>query len=280
MRKFALIIGIILISLQITLAQEDDAPPEGVEFRPVEAILDGQKLEPTNFASDGTATLPIETTLPVACSIVYGTTPEFGQLAVDMDMAGGAHTEHSPLLTGLEPETTYYFRVQGVDNNGVIYISEVMTFTTPVFDTNETENLASSSRGAEIIGFSSAFGNAELDERWGAGSAFDDNPNTQWSSAGDGDEAWVEVKLARPAKIEAVEFWSRSMSDGTAITLAFTITTETGQVYGPFEVPDANEPYEFEISFEADTLRFDLVETTGGNTGITDIAIYGEFIEE
>lgn len=279
MPKFALIVGIIFLSIQIAFAQ-DDSPPEGVEFRPVEAILDGQKLEPTNFASDGTATLPIETTLPVACSIVYGTTPEFGQLAVDMDMAGGAHTEHSPLLTGLEPETTYYFRVQGVDNNGVIYISEVMTFTTPVFDTHETENLASSSRGAEIIGFSSAFGNAELDERWGAGSAFDDNPNTQWSSAGDGDEAWVEVKLARPAKIEAVEFWSRSMSDGTAITLAFTITTETGQVYGPFEVPDANEPYEFEISFEAEILRFDLVETTGGNTGITDTAIYGEFIEE
>lgn len=258
---------------------QDDAPIENVDIRSVESILDGQPLEVANFANDGSATLPIVTTVPVACSIVYGTTPEFGMLAVDMDMDGGAHTDHSPLLTGLEPETTYYFRVQGTDPNGVIYLSEMMTFTTPRLDTSESENLASPSRGAEIIGYSSAFGGAELDERWGAASAFDDNPNTAWSSAGDGSNAWVEVQLAGRASIESVAFWSRSMSDGSAITLAFTVTTETGEIFGPFEVPDASEPYEFEVAIEAETLRFDLVDTTGGNTGITDVAVYGAFVD-
>jgi hypothetical protein len=58
-------------------------------------------------------------------------------------MAGGAHADHNPLLLGLEPETTYYFRVQGVDTSGVMYISEVMTFSTPPWETLAVENLAS-----------------------------------------------------------------------------------------------------------------------------------------
>src|SRR4030067_1455034 len=49
------------------------------------------------------ATLLVETTLPVACAVVYGTTPDYGQIATDSDMAGGAHSDHHPLLTGLTP---------------------------------------------------------------------------------------------------------------------------------------------------------------------------------
>ncbi len=234
----------------------------------------------TNFANDGTASLPIETSVPVACTIVYGTTPAFGSLSTDLDMDGGTHSNHNPLLSSLEPETAYFFRVQGVDDQGLLYLSEVMSFTTPAFETQTTENLASPALGAQIVGFSSAFGDAGLDDRWGAGSAFDDNPNTEWSSAGDGDSAWVEVGLSQRARIESVEFQSRSMSDGSAIALAFTVTTDSGETFGPFELPDANERYDFGVDIEAESLRFDLVETTGGNTGVVDIAIYGSFLGE
>jgi hypothetical protein len=276
---FILIVLSLLPAQGISLAQDGgDTLPEGVIFRPAEEIIQGEFIV-TNFASDGTATLPIETTAEVACSIVYGKTPAFGMIALDQDMGSGAHSQHNPLLTGLEPETTYYFRVQGVDANGVIYLSDVMTFTTPAFETGETANLASPQRGATIIGYSSAFGGAGLDDRWGAGSAFDDNPNTQWSSAGDGDNAWVEVQLEKPARIHSVAFWSRSMADGTAITLAFTVTTDSGEVFGPFELLDAESIYQFEVDIQAQTLRFDLMNTTGGNTGAVDIAVYGEFIE-
>ena len=223
---------------------------EGYNFRPIEDIIDAD-LAVTNFAADGSATLPIETSVSVACTIVYGTTPEFGSLTLDQDMAGGTHSEHNPLLVGLEPETEYYFRVQGIDDDGNIYLSEVMTFTTPPQDTSETENLASPEKGAEVIGFSSAFGGAGLNDRWGAGSVFDDNPNTEWSTAGDGDEAWIEVELAQRARIDSVDFHSRAMSDGSAIALAFTITTDEGETYGPFELPDANGRYSFETEIEA-----------------------------
>ncbi len=259
---------------------EEDGPAEGLTVRPVSEIVDTDILV-TNFASNGTATLPVDTAVPVACSVVYGTTPEFGQLSVDSDMAGGSHQEHNPLLTGLQPDTLYYFRLQGVDDNGVLYVSEVMTFRTPPADPEQESlvNLASPEMGAQITGYSSAFGGAAVDERWGAGSAFDGDPSTEWSSAGDGDAAWIEVTLAKPARITGIQFQTRSMSDGSAIARAFTVTTESGEVLGPFELPDAGQPYTFETAFEAQTLRFELIETTGGNTGAVDIAVFGEFIE-
>jgi hypothetical protein len=253
---------------------------ENYVIRPVDDILD-QELAVTNFASDGSATLPIETSVPVACTVVFGTTPDFGQLSLDQDMAGGTHSVHNPLLSNLESETTYYFRVQGVDDLGVLYISDIMTFTTPNFEemASSTTNLASPALGATIIDYSSAFGGAAIDERWGAASAFDDNPNTQWSSAGDGDGAWVEVELANRARIDSVMFWSRAMSDGSAVTLEFTIETGEGEMYGPFELPDTSQAYEFDVEIEAQTLRFNLMNTTGGNTGAVDIGVFGEFIE-
>ena len=77
----------------------------------------------------------------------------------------------------------------------------------------------------------------------------------------------------------SVEFQSRSMSDGSAIAAAFTITTGSGETFGPFELPDAQSSYAFDVGIEADTLRFDLVDTTGGNTGAVNVAVYGSFID-
>jgi len=263
----------VLILLAACTAPASSDLTADVTFRPVDDILDAP-LEITNFVN-GTARLPITTAIPVACTIVYGTTPEFGSLTLDQDMAGGAHSEHNPLLSGLEPETTYYYRVQGVDDDGNIYLSETLTFTTPAFEDTPTDNLAALANGAVILGFSSAFNDAAPDERFGVNGAFDDDPATEWSTAGDGSDAWVEVILAEPAQIHTITFHTRAMSDGSAVTLAFTVTTGDGETYGPFEVPGTNAPAEFEVDFETETLRFDLVDTTGGNTGVVDITVSG-----
>ncbi|NDJ76781.1 MAG: discoidin domain-containing protein, partial [Chloroflexi bacterium] len=134
--------------------------------------------------------------------------------------------------------------------------------------------------GAEITGYSSAFGSAALAETWGAGSAFDGSPNSAWSSAGDGDEAWIEVRLAQRSQIDRIEFWTRFMSDGTAQIFEFTITTGDGRVYGPYELPDAEQAYGFDVNFEAEVLRFDVVDSSGGNTGAVEIAVYGAPLSE
>jgi len=254
------------------------------DFAPIDEIVAGS-LEVTGFeptgGGQGTARLPVTTSQPVACSVVYGPTPAFGAISTDQDMAGGAHSEHSPLLTGLESNTTYHYRFQGADADGVVYLSEVMTFTTPDFAAQAAEqpvNLASPEQGATVTGFSSAFGDADPNERWGIMNALDGNSGTEWSSAGDGDAAWLEVELAQRAQIDQIVFRSRAMSDGSGITRAFTITTGDGQELGPFELPDPDSGYTFDVDVEAQRLRFDLVDTTGGNTGIVDVAVYGEFL--
>ena len=67
------------------------------------------------------------------------------------------------------------------------------------------------------------------------------------------------------------------MSDGTSIVFSFTITTDDGAVYGPFEVPDANQAYSFDVDFETTTLRFDVISSSGGNTGAVEFGVYGQF---
>lgn len=282
---FMICIALLVLAIPQVIAQDDQ--PEAlsedilatVSFLSVNNIID-EELIVTNFANDGTATLPIVTSVSVACTLVYGTTPEFGQLTLDQDMDGGTHSNHSPLLIDLDPETTYYFRVQGIDDAGNIYLSETMTFTTPPQSTEENNNLLSPDNGAEILGYSTAFGGADVDDTWGIGSAFDGSSNSAWSSAGDGDDAYVEVQLAQRAVIQEVEFWTRSMSNNTAQIFEFTITTETDEVYGPYELPSADQAYIFDVEFEAETLRFDVTDSNGGNTGAVEIAVYGDFIDE
>jgi hypothetical protein len=208
--------------------------------------------------------------------VIYGETTEYGMVAVDSDMAGGAHSDHHPLLSGLQPDREYHFRVQGTAADGTLYVSEDMTFRTPPADENAQPNLASFEQGARIIAVSSNFGGAANDEVWGANNAIDGNPATEWSSDGDGDDAFIEVELVERSKVTAVEVWTRAMTDGTAEIFSFTLTTDDGETLGPFELTDSNQSYEFEMSVVAGTIRLDVVESSGGNTGLVEFAVYGE----
>ena len=98
-------------------------------IEPIEPILAGD-IEIVPDPSGTAATLAVDTTIPVACSVIYGTDDSFGSIAVDNDMQGGAHTDHGPLLTGLTPDTEYQYILQGSDAAGTIYRSDTMTFRT------------------------------------------------------------------------------------------------------------------------------------------------------
>jgi hypothetical protein len=155
-----------------------------------------------------------------------------------------------------------------------------MTFRTPPADEGAPLNLAALDQGARVIEVSSNFGGAANDERWGANSAIDGNPGTEWSSSGDGDEAFIEIELAGRANVSAVEVWTRAMTDGTAEIFSFTLTTDGGEVLGPFELTDSNQAYSFEMAVKAETIRLDVVESSGGNTGLVEFAVYGELVGE
>ena len=208
------------------------------------------------------ATLEIDTTIDAACSVVYGTDETFGHIAVDADMDGGAHADHHPVLSGLEPDTTYVYRLQGTATDGTLYVSEVMSFSTPPAPEGP-ENLALE---ATVTAVSS-----EWSDAFGAGNAFDGDPATEWSSRGDGDDAWVEIDLGSPTPIGQVIFQTRSMGDGSATTESYTVTAD-GTTYGPYL---ANVPIGElqDLAVEARTLRFDVEASTGGNTGAIEIMV-------
>jgi hypothetical protein len=191
-------------------------------------------------------------------------------------MNGGAHTDHQPLLLGLEPDTEYHYRLQGTAADGTIYVSDDMMFRTPPPEANAEVNFASLEAGARVLAVSSNLGGAADDEIWGANSAIDGNRGTAWSSDGDGNEAFIEFQLAQPVNLYAIEVWTRTMSNNTAQIISFTLTTNDGTVLGPFTLDDAERAYRFDVDVIASSLRLDAMDSNGGNTGLIEFGAFGE----
>jgi hypothetical protein len=247
-------------------------------IRPLEEVYTNGAPQITDItASD--ATLLFDSNRPLACSVIYGESTSYGMISVDQDMGGGAHTDHHPILSGLEPDTEYHYRVQGTAADGTLYISEDMTFRTPAQQEDRDTNLASLEAGASVISVSSNFGGVTNEETWGANSAIDGSRATAWSSDGDGNDAFIEISLAQPARLKAVEVWTRSMSNNTAQIFSFTLTTDSGEVLGPFTIDDAEQSYRFEVDVDANSLRLDVVDSSGGNTGLIEFSAYGTPVE-
>ena len=251
--------GAATIAVMLTLGAMAHA--SAAEVRDFEQIA-ASPVVITPDPSGRAAILEVDTSIDVACSVVYGLDESFGLIAVDNDMDGGAHMDHQPLLGGLEPDTDYVYRLQGTAPDGTIYVSETGTFRTPVA-LDEPDNLALS---ATIVGVSSEFSDA-----FAASNAFDGDISTEWSSRGDGDDAWVEIDLGAPWPIGDIEFRTRSMSDGSATTESFRLTAD-GIEYGP--IP-ADERYGelADLGVVAQRLRFDVESSSGGNTGAIEIVV-------
>lgn len=218
----------------------------------------------------GTATVLLTTSIDVVCAVSYGPTPELGFLATDTDMAGTGHSDHHPLLVGLEPDTTYSYRLSAIADDGTLYRSELMTFSTGAGAQVALPgpNVAVE---ATVIDVSSEFSAA-----FGASLAIDGDLGTEWSTAGDGDGAYITLDLGGPTEVTGVGFRTRSMTDGTSITLTFTVTVDDGEPQGPFaaDLGLAVVPLEF----TGRIVRFDVETSTGGNTGAIEIEVYGSSV--
>jgi len=263
--------GLALVS---AACSQEAASGSEVRVSPIDGILTSGP-EFTDIGPE-TAALRVETTLPVVCAVVYGTSSGYGQMATDTDMAGGAHFDHHPLLTGLTPDTLYYARLQGVGPDGTLYRSEEYTFrTAPAPAASGEPNLALPANGARLVGVSSNFGGGSDDAPYGALSALDGNGATAWSSDGDGDAAWIEIELAAVTRVTRIGFWTRTMGSSAQIS-SFQIVSDAGETVGPFNLTDAAQSYYFDADFTARRLRFEVVTSTGGNTGAVEIEVYGE----
>lgn len=246
-------IGIMLILGVVAAASA--GPIE--DFRDIQA----SPITVTPDPSGRSATLEVETTIDAACSVVYGPDESFGSIAVDGDMDGGAHADHHPVIGGLMPDTEYLYRLQGTATDGTIYVSEVMSFRTPPEPVGGPANFA---LDAVVSGVSSEFSDA-----FAAANAFDGDGTTEWSSSGDGDDAWVEIDLGAPRHVAEIVFHTRSMNDGSSVTETYAVTAD-GQEVGEFAA-DTPAP----IDREAQVLRFDVLSSSGGNTGAVEIQVLG-----
>lgn len=258
-----LILPAVLSTVLAACASQEGAI--NVAVQPIEEIL-ASDVEVTPDASGRSATVAVKTAVPGACAVIYGTDADLGAVAVDSDMDGGAHNDHAPVLTGLEPDTDYQFVLQGSDTSGALYRSQTMTFTTPA--ASEEAALGTNvAIDASVAGVSS-----EFSDDFAATQAIDGDPATAWATAGDGDGAWIELDLGQPTELVGVRMRSRSMTDGSSIIQAYTVTVDQGQTYGPFEADVDGSIGDLQTTGQR--LRLEAVQTTGGNTGAAEIDIY------
>ncbi len=236
---------------------------------PIDDIVVGEET----FVRDvsGNVRLELETNIDVACQIVFGETPEYGILAVDDDMQGGAHTDHSPNLGQLEPGRTYHYVLQGSDAAGNLYRSEPRTFVAPMVDLAADPRAAAAGRTnvaptATVSGVSSEFSTA-----FAAANAIDGDLGTEWSSAGDGDNAFIELDLPQPTPITGVGFWTRAMGDGTAIIESIRILVD-GTDLGTF--PVGRDLTVVDLDVTGQRVRVEAATSTGGNTGAVEVEVY------
>lgn len=239
----------------------------------IEDILEGD-IQLEDVGPDS-ADVRVVTTIPVVCAVVFGTDTSYGLISTDPDMGGGAHADHFAPLRGLEPDTVYHYRLQGTGPDGTLYASSDLTFRTLSRDAGDAvrgPNLASAAEGGSVREASSVFGGSAA---WQAENAIDGDPSTEWSSNGDGDDAFITVELPGETQVTAVGLWSRTMGTSAEIS-QFQVVTDRGERLGPFTLQSANRLDTFDVSAVAQTLRFEVVSSSGGNTGAVEIAVYGE----
>ena len=213
--------------------------------------------------------------VPIVCNVAYGTDANYGRLTL-MAMTGPL-TDHEVSLLGLEPYTVYHYRITATDTASNIYQSDDLTFTTAEGTEKRQpigENLASADAGARVIAGSSNWGGGDADSSFGANMAIDGNSGTEWSSDGEGNNSWIEIELAQTYDLNMIGFWTRTMGNSGQI-YSFKVVTDDGTQLGPYDLPDAATTYYFNVQVRAKRLRFEVQNSSGGNTGAVEIEAYG-----
>ncbi|MBI4186678.1 MAG: discoidin domain-containing protein [Chloroflexi bacterium] len=264
----------ILLLMVLSVSLSSCSTSNKVTIQPLKNIAQG--LEALHVQDIGThsAKIIFEANSPIVCNIAYGIDKNYGRLAL-MAMAGPT-TDHEVQLLGLEPNTTYHFRITATDLASKVYQSDDLTFATIQGDTKAKpagRNVAAISEGARIVGVSSNWGNGNLDSSFGGNKAIDGNPSTEWSSNGDGNSAWIEIELSQSFDLNTIGFWTRTMGNSAQIS-NFNVVVDDSQHLGPFNLPDASTIYYFQIEVRAKRLRFEIESSSGGNTGAIEIEAY------
>lgn len=268
MRRLKRLWFVAVFALVATACASD--PSAEVEVRPFSEVQASEfsfEADPTNPAR---GMFHVTTTEPMICAIVWGEDDDFGNFNNSLNMAGTGIVEHDVFLPGAEPGVEYSFVVQGTTADGTLYRSDVSTFTIPQGESTAPSTEPNLAEGAEVVEVSSEFNDA-----FAAANAVDGDLTTEWSTAGDGDDASITIDVGDVVDVDGVAFLTRSMTDGSATTESYSVTVDDGETLGPFPAGNPAEPQTTEISVSGQVFRFEVTGSTGGNTGAVEIRLLG-----
>jgi hypothetical protein len=246
---------------------DDGASPGILPFAEVQAsdfVFEADPADPNR------GIFRVTTTEPMICAIIWGEDEHFGNFNNSLAMSGTGIVDHDVLLPGAERGQTYVFQVQGSTADGRQFRSETGTFTIPEVPGGSVPERTGTNLalGATVVDVSSEFGSS-----FAAELVIDGDGLTEWSSAGDGDDAHITIDLGAPAEVSGFEFVTRSMADGSAIVETYTVTVDGGEPIGPFPAATPAEPRVAVVTITGQVFRFDVDRSTGGNVGAVEIRI-------
>jgi hypothetical protein len=272
----ALAAVVLLVALAAAAcSSESGSSASASEVRPF------SEVQATDFVFEADPTNPergifrVTTSQPMICAIVWGETESFGNFNNSLAMNGTGIAQHDVYLPGAVPGRTYFFQVQGATADGTLYRSETRTFTIPG-DGSSNATTPNGQQGTDLaVGATVAEVSSEFGPAVAATNAIDGSGTTEWSSAGDGDAAFITIDLGTTRQVNGVEFITRSMPDGTAITKTYTVTVDGGTTYGPFPAGTAADPRFASLATSGQRFRFDVDTSTGGNVGAVEVRVLG-----
>jgi hypothetical protein len=268
------LIGLLLLGTLILAAcggDDGDAGSADVAVRPFAEVQAGDLVFEADAVDPNNGIFRVETTEPMICAIVWGETDALGRFNNSLAMNGTGITDHDVRLPGAEAGRTYHYVVQGTTADGTLYRSEPATFTIPEGDA------APASEGPAIqVGDNLALDavvvdtSSEFSDDFAGALAIDGDLATAWSTAGDGDDGSITIDLGAPRQIVAVEFVTRSMADGSAITSTFTVSVDGAATVGPFPTSTPATSRLAPLDVTGQVLQLDVADSTGGNVGAVD----------
>lgn len=249
------------------------AVPSAVRVRPFAEVQQGDITFARDPADPTRGIFRVETSEPMICAIVWGETTAFGRFNNSRTMNGTGITDHEVVLPDVKADVTYSYVVQGTTADGTLYRSKVRTFELPAAAAITTPALVQGLRNVAPAATVTAV-SSEYSAAFAGANAIDGDTGTEWATAGDGDDGSITIDLGAPTDIAAVEFVTRSMSDGTSITSRYTVAVDGGAPSRSFRAGTVARPRPVKLAVTGRVLQFDVARSTGGNVGAVEIRVY------
>ena len=98
----------LVVSVFFVFTANAQAPKILPQILPLSQATNGAPPKLVDIKSKS-AGLTFISSIPLACTVVFGKSEQFGMIANDPDMSALTTINHNPVLGGLEPDTKYYF---------------------------------------------------------------------------------------------------------------------------------------------------------------------------